>query len=199
MMRTDLLARRPRAPLAWAVLLALGLAAGCDGPMHGSVVEQPSAAPPLVLTDASGARFELAERRGDLVLLFFGYTHCPDVCPTVLADWARVRRSLGPKAEGVQFVFVSVDPVRDTPAIASAYARQFDRTFVGLSGPSEALDRIKRDWGFAAYPEGDTRSSGYGVAHPAATYLIDRQGRLRLRYAPGVTVEELASDLRQLL
>ena len=119
-MRTDSLARRPRARLALAAVIALGLAAGCDGPMHGTVVEQPSAAPPLVLTDASGARFELAERRGDLVLLFFGYTHCPDVCPTVLADWARVRQALGSKAEGVRFVFVSVDPDRDTPAVASA-------------------------------------------------------------------------------
>lgn len=167
--------------------------------MNGTVIEQPSAAPPLALTDASGARFVLGEHRGDIVLVFFGYTHCPDVCPTVLADWARVRQALGSKAERVRFVFVSVDPDRDTPEVASAYARQFDSTFVGLSGPSDALERIKRDWGFAAFPEGDTRSSEYGVAHPAATHLIDRQGRLRLRYTPGVTVEELASDLRRLL
>lgn len=198
-MLIDPIARRSRLLRAVAACVALGLAAGCDGPMHGSVIEQPSAAPPLVLADVAGARFELAERRGDIVLLFFGYTHCPDVCPTVLADWARVRQALGPKAEGVQFVFVSVDPDRDTPEVASAYAKQFDSTFVGLSGSTDALERIKRDWGFAAFPEGDPRSSDYGVAHPAATYLIDRQGRLRLRYAPGVTVEELASDLRQLL
>ena len=167
--------------------------------MHGAVIERPAAAPPLVLTDAAGARFDLSERSGDVVLLYFGYTHCPDVCPTVLADWARVKRALGARAAGVRFVFVSVDPARDTPEVARTYAMQFDSSFVGLSGSDAMLERIKRDWGFAAYPEGDPRLADYPVAHPASTFVVDRKGRLRVLYHPGVPVEELASDLRKLL
>lgn len=167
--------------------------------MHGSEIERPAPAPPLVLTDAAGMRFDLAERTGDVVLLFFGYTHCPDVCPTVLADWARVKRALGARAAKVHFVFVSVDPARDTPAVSRAYAMQFDSSFVGLSGSEAMLERIKRDWGFAAYPEGDPRTADYAVAHPASIYVVDRRGRLRVLYHPGVPVDELASDLRKLL
>jgi protein SCO1/2 len=173
--------------------------AACDGPLHGTVRENPAAAPPLVLVDAAGAPFDLAAEQGKVVLLYFGYTHCPDVCPTVLANWARVRRELGTKAARVRFVFVSVDAERDTPAVAQAYAMQFDSSFVGLAGTEEALGRIKRDWGFAAFPEGDPRTPDYGVVHPAATYVVDRRGRLLLLYSPGVHVEDMASDLRQLL
>ncbi len=188
----------PRLSLIAFACAAL-MAAGCDGPQHGAVIERPAAAPPLELQTLDGGSFRLADQAGDVVLLYFGYTHCPDVCPTVLADWARARRLLGAKAADVKFVFVSVDPARDSPEVAHAYAMQFDSSFVGLSGPEAAIDRIKRDWGFAAFPEGDTRANDYGVAHPASTYVVDRQGRLRVLYHPGVIVEDLASDLRKLL
>ncbi|MDH5234096.1 MAG: SCO family protein [Gemmatimonadota bacterium] len=180
-------------------LVALCVAVACDAPLHGTVRERPAPAPPLVLTDAAGAPFDLATEQGKVVLIYFGYTHCPDVCPTVLSTWARARRQLGTKAAGVRFVFVSVDAGRDTPTVARAYAMQFDSSFVGLTGTEEALGRIKRDWGFPAYPEGDPRTPDYGVVHPASTYVVDRRGRLLLLYSPGVTVEDMASDLRRLL
>jgi len=181
------------------VLSSLVILAACDAPMHGREFEPPSPAPPLVLTGADGARFDLGERQGDVVVLFFGYTHCPDVCPTVLADWARAKRMLGARADGIRFVFVSVDPERDTPEVAGRYAMQFDSSFVGLSGSPDLVERVKRDWGLAAYPEGDPRGGSYTVAHPAAVFVVDRKGRLRLLIPPGAAVEDLASDLRNLL
>lgn len=179
-------------------LLAIGLAA-CDAPLRGIVMEDPEPAAPLVMTDAEGRTFDLAATRDTVVLLYFGYTHCPDVCPTTLSDWASARRALGERAGRVRFVFVSVDPERDTREVALAYARQFDRTFVGLSPTEAELEALKAAWRFAAYPEGDTRTKAYTMAHPAHTYVVDRQGRLRVLYEPGVRGEELADDLRKLL
>jgi protein SCO1 len=173
--------------------------AGCQEPLRGIVFEDPGPAAPLVLTDAEGTRFDLATHRGAVVLLYFGYTHCPDVCPTTLSDWASAKRALGEDADRVRFVFVSVDPGRDTPELALAYARQFDRDFVGLSGTEAEIEALKTAWRIAAYPEGDPRTRDYTVAHPAHTYIVDRQGRLRVLYEPGVRGEALAEDIRKLL
>jgi protein SCO1 len=173
--------------------------AGCQEPLRGIVFEDPGPAAPLVLKDAEGTRFDLATHRGAVVLLYFGYTHCPDVCPTTLSDWASAKRALGEDADRVRFVFVSVDPGRDTPELALAYARQFDRDFVGLSGTEAEIEALKTAWRIAAYPEGDPRTRDYTVAHPAHTYIVDRQGRLRVLYEPGVRGEALAEDIRKLL
>lgn len=192
--------RSPRwlAPVAVAALAA-ALTTGCAEPLRGIVMEDPEPAAPLVLTRASGERFDLAEARGSVVLLYFGYTHCPDVCPTTLGDWARAKRALGAEAARVRFVFVSVDPGRDTPELAQAYAWQFDSSFVGLTGSDAELEALKTAWRIAAYPEGDPRTRDYAVAHPAHTYVVDREGRLRVLYEPGVRGEELAEDIRKLL
>jgi protein SCO1/2 len=93
---------------------------------------------------------------------------------------------------------VSVDPQRDTPELSAAYARQFDKAFVGTSPTEVELKRFVRDWGIAAYPEGDPRSNDYAVAHPAQTYVVDADGRLRLMIPAGVTSEDLADDIRRL-
>jgi protein SCO1 len=198
--------RSPRSLLRTRLLplLALGLTGlggACSEPLRGIVMEDPEPAAPLVLTDASGARFDLAASKGSVVLIYFGYTHCPDVCPTTLGDWARARRALGEEASRVRFVFVSVDPQRDTPTVAQAYAWQFDSSFVGLTGSEAELESLKKAWNIAAYPEtlGDPRSRDYAVAHPAHTYVVDREGRLRVLYEPGVRGEELAEDIRKLL
>jgi protein SCO1/2 len=167
--------------------------------MRGIEIVDAEPAPLLQLTAYDGARFDLAVHRGSVVLVYFGYTHCPDVCPTTLSDWAKARRALEDDSTKVQFVFVSVDPERDTPELAQVYARQFDRAFVGLSGTVEQIDAMKTAWKIAAYPEGDTRERAYSVAHPAYTFLVDREGRLRYLYEPGVRGEELAQDLRKLL
>ncbi len=174
-------------------------AAGCGEPMRGIEIADAEPAPPLRFTQANGARFDLAAEQGKVVLIFFGYTSCPDVCPTTLSDWIHVRRALGADAAKVRFVFVSVDPERDTPEVAQQYVRKFDSTFVGLSGTEAEIEAMKQAWGIGAFPEGDTRRPGYTVAHPAHTFLVDRAGRLKYLYEPGVRGEELAQDLRRLL
>lgn len=181
--------------LAAAVLLA-----GCNGQLErGIIIEDADPAPELSFTAASGERFELSAEKGKVVLIYFGYTHCPDVCPTTLSDWARAKRSLGADTTNLRFVFISMDPQRDTPALAQAYAKQFDASFVGVTGSDEELEALKKRWSIAAYPEGDPRSGIYTVAHPAHTFVVDRQGRLRVLFEPGVSGEELAKDLRKLL
>lgn len=179
--------------------LPLLIVAGCREPLRGIVFEDPEPAAALVFTDAEGKAFDLAAQKGAVVLVYFGYTHCPDVCPTTLSDWASAKRALGEDAERVRFVFVSVDPGRDSPELALAYARQFDASFVGVTGTAAELETLKTAWRIAAYPEGDPRTRNYTVAHPAHTYVVDTQGRLRVLYEPGVRGEELAEDIRKLL
>jgi protein SCO1/2 len=144
------------------------------------------------------SRFTLASARGSTVLVYFGYTHCPDVCPTTLADWARARRALGADTLTVRWVFVSVDPTRDTPADAAAYARQFHPSFEGTALTDAELAPVLRDWSIAAYPEGDPRTPDYTVAHPAHSFVVDAEGRLRLMIPPGVRGDSIAEDLRRL-
>lgn len=185
-----------------AILCTLVALAACgERPWHGIVLEPPAAAPPLVVAGASAVpatRFSLAEARGTVVLLFFGYTHCPDVCPTTLADWARARRALGGDTLGVRWVFVSVDPTRDTPEDASTYARQFHPAFEGTALTDAELAPVLRDWSIAAYPEGDPRTPDYTVAHPAHSFVVDAEGRLRLMLPPRVRGDSIAIDLRRL-
>lgn len=188
-----------RCSAALLLCTALPVLAACDEPVRGVVFEDPLPAAALVLARPGGEPFDLAAEKGTVVAIFFGYTHCPDVCPTTLSDWARARRALGKRGDRVRFVFVSVDPERDTPALTAAYAEQFDSTFVGLSGSVEEIEAIKRSWGIAAYREGDVESDSYAVAHPAATFVVDRQGRVRMLIEPGVPGAEMARSLRRLL
>ncbi len=181
------------------LIAAIALLASCGEPVRGVVFEDPLPAANISLARWGGGSFDLAAQKGKVVAIYFGYTHCPDVCPTTMGDWARARRALGPRANRVQWVFISVDPRRDTPELAAVYARQFDSTFVGLSGTAEEIEAIKKSWGIAAYPEGDVRTNDYAVAHPAATFIVDRQGRVRMIIEPGVPGEEMARSLRRLL
>lgn len=192
--------RHPRRSARLAVLLAvpLALVAACDAALHGDEYVPASSAPSLELSAPAGATFRLAALRDTTVLLFFGYTHCPDVCPTTLADWAQARRILGDRADRTRFVFVSVDPDRDTPEAARGYAQRFDSTFLGVVASAEQLARLRRDWGVTAHATDDTRDGEYLVAHPGRTFVVDPDGRLRLRYSIGTPAAEIAADLRRL-
>lgn len=180
----------------------LGLGVGCvDRPWHGIVRAPADQAPSLVLAGAADlpvTRVRLDSLRGNVVLLYFGYTHCPDVCPTTLADWGRAKRVLGADTTGIRWIFVSVDPTRDTPAEAHGYARQFDPAFIGTAPTDAELARLLVDWSIAAYPEGDPRTPDYTVAHPAHAFVVDAQGRFRLMIPPGVRADDIADDLRRL-
>jgi len=187
--------------LALLLSIGLGLTACAERPWHGIVLAPATPAPPLAVAGVAAepaSRFTLASARGSTVLVYFGYTHCPDVCPTTLADWARARRALGADTLTVRWVFVSVDPTRDTPADAAAYARQFHPSFEGTALTDAELAPVLRDWSIAAYPEGDPRTPDYTVAHPAHSFVVDAEGRLRLMIPPGVRGDSIADDLRRL-
>lgn len=174
-----------------AALSLCALAAGCKGreagqgnaaPDSSHTAEQP--APALRLTMAGGQVFDLAEQRGKVVAVFFGYTHCPDFCPTTMADFASVKRRLGARADSVRFVFVTVDPKRDTPETTERYAHGFDRTFIGLSGDSAQLAEAQRTFHVASFIENDS-TPDYAVGHSALVFLIDQTGHVANTILPG--------------
>lgn len=180
----------------------LFLAACSAAPVfNGVVLDPPEVAPPLRLADSAGKRFDLGAEKGRVSLIFFGYTHCPDVCPTTLVDWRHVADSLGSKAADVRFVFVSVDPDRDTPAVAQRYAARFSASFIGLTGTPAQIDAIKTAWKIASYRDGvpsDTTTT-YTVTHPSQVFVIDRDGKLRLMHRQGMTPAQITADIRALL
>ena len=137
----------------------------------------PAPGPALRLVRSDGRVFDLAQERGNVVLVFFGYTHCPDLCPLTLSDFVAVRRRLGSRAERVRFVFVTVDPGRDDPAGTMAYARQFDATFIGLSGDSTTLAGAQRSFHVASWVTRDSAGNVL-VAHSASVFVVGRDGRL---------------------
>ena len=191
------LMRRVVTVLTTCVATITGCAA--EAPLHGVVVDPPQAAPVVRILGAAGKVVDLDTEHGRrTVALFFGYTHCPDVCPTTLADWSRARRALGADAARVQWVFVSVDPARDTPDIAQRYAAQFDSMFVGLSPTPGQLDSLQSAWGFTVTREVDPSSPGaYAVSHPAGTFVIDPAGRIREILPPNTPGGDIAADLRR--
>ena len=187
--------------LAVAAAAATVGACGEKPPLHGMTVPGSQMAPALLLHDSRGQAFDLAAERGKVVLLYFGYTHCPDVCPATLADLARARRILGVKGDRMRVAFVSVDPARDTPAATESYAWQFDSTFVGLVPTAAQLDTIKAAWGFAVERDSmpGMKPGEYGVTHPAGVFFVDREGRVRFVFAPGTKGDEYAADLRRMM
>ena len=173
----------------------------CDlaGGFKGVAVDPPRDMPAFVFTRTDGSTFTTAPEPGRPTVLFFGYTHCPDVCPTTLADWKRVRAKLGDDAKRVRFVFVTVDPDRDTPAVAERYARMYDAAFEGVSGDAITTSRMMDAFGVAAAREPGTNATGYLVSHSSQVFLVDSHGKLVALYPFGTGWDALAADLRRLL
>jgi protein SCO1/2 len=157
-------------------------------------------APEIELTRDSGASFRLHEMRGSTMLLFFGYTSCPDVCPTTLAELKQALEKLGEEdAKRVRVLFITVDPARDTPERVQEYVNHFNPDFIGLSGTESELAQVWKDYGvFRQNVEGNS-AAGYLVDHTARITLIDRNGNLRLSYAFDTPVDNIVHDLKLLL
>lgn len=153
---------------------------------------------PFALPDASGRLRTLEEFRGKLVLLYFGYTGCPDVCPTDLAFIAAALRSLGAEADAVQPVFVTLDPARDTPEILRGYAAAFDARFLALRGSENETRQIARAWK-VYYEKAPQPGGGYFIDHMAFTFVLDRRGRYTALFPPGTPADRMAVMLRELL
>jgi protein SCO1 len=153
----------------------------------------------LELPDADGKTRSLAEFKGKVVVVFFGYTQCPDVCPTTMAELSQVRSALGPDGERLQGVFVTVDPERDTADVLKAYVDNFNAGFVGLRGSAEQTQALAREFKvFFGKVPGKTETS-YTVDHTAGAYIFDTQGRIRLFSRYGAGPKALEDDIRALL
>ncbi len=151
------------------------------------------------LTDHTGKVRTLADFRGKVVALFFGYTHCPDVCPTTLSDFAMAIRELGADGARVQVLFVTVDPERDTPELLARYVPSFNPTFLGMYADANALAELAREFKVIYQKSSVKGPADYLIDHSAGTYVFDPQGRLRLHIAYGTGPAAIAQDLRVLL
>lgn len=171
---------------------------GETGDYRGTVIDPPVQLDDFALPASTGETLGLSSFRGKWVLLFFGFTHCPDICPTTLVDYARVMPLLGEAAEQLQVVFISVDGERDTPDVLARYVTRFHPSFIGLQGNPQTLDRIQPQFGLwyeiAAH---DSNTPRYNVDHSARTYLIDAEGRLRISYSFGTEIEIFAESIQQ--
>jgi protein SCO1/2 len=181
---------------ATAAIVAIAIAGalrGGPGELHGVPADGRPTAPDFRLGDQHGEPFRLRDARGNVVLLVFGYTRCKDACPLTLATWARARAELADDARQVRFVFISVDPVRDTPEEIGRFVAQFDPKFIGVTGPAAAVEDVVV--GYGAYARAEAAHDG-AIAHSEATFLIDRQGRLVEALPIGTSAADIVADVR---
>ena len=186
---------------AMTVVLALALV-GCGqkGPsFEASDITGSTFGRDFALSDPAGAPRTLADYRGKAVVVFFGYTQCPDVCPTTLAALAEAMKKLGAEADRVQLVFITVDPERDTPELLAKYVPSFDPRFVGLRGDADATARTAREFKVIYQKQPGVAPGSYSMDHSAGAYIFDPQGRLRLYVGHSQTPEVFAHDLHELL
>jgi len=180
------------------LLLLFASAAAADPAALKAGVFSPSRpAPDFLLQGSDGSELQLSRQRGKVVVLSFGYTSCPNVCPTTLATLAYARRSLGSLAADVQVVYVTVDPGRDSAERMKAYLGRFDATFLGGTGGAGELAAVRQRYGILAEKKGS--GSGYTVAHSSYTLLIDRSGSLRALMPYGHSADDYVHDLKILL
>ncbi len=182
------------AGLAVVVILRLLLA---PAGLHGTELVPPEPAPPFTLTAGGGQPVSLSDFQGRYVLLYFGYTTCPDFCPTTLAVLKQARERLGRRADDLQVLMITVDPRRDTPERLAEYMSFFDPTFIGLSGTAAEIASVADAYGIFYEAHEGTPESGYLVDHTTTLVGVDPEGNLRLFYSYGVTAEEIADDLRR--
>ncbi|HKQ26447.1 MAG TPA: SCO family protein [Burkholderiales bacterium] len=153
----------------------------------------------FALPDHTGKPRTLADFRGRVVVMFFGFTHCPDVCPTTLAELAAAVKMLGTDADKVQVLLVTVDPERDTPQVLSQYVTAFNPHFLALRGTAEETARVAKEFKIIYQKVDGTRPGSYTMDHSAGTFIFDRQGRLRLLVSNGQGAEVFAHDIGLLL
>ena len=194
--------RRRLLAIALASLALVGCSdkpGGGGGPFSGIDITGADYATGFSLTDHNGQPRTLADFKGKAVVIFFGFTQCPDVCPTSMSELAQARQLLGKDSDKLQGLFVSIDPERDTPEVMKAYMAAFDPSFLALYAPVDKLPEVAKS--FRIYykkVDGKTPTS-YTMDHSAGSYVYDAQGRLRLYHRYGSGAQALADDLKRLL
>lgn len=165
---------------------------------RGSVYDPAVPAIDFALTNQHNQSFRLSDQRGKVVVMFFGYTHCPDVCPVSLSEFKRIHTLLGEDADNVAFTFITVDPERDTPERLGEYMAAFNPSFEGLSGDIAELERVWDGYGVYHEKQDVGSAAGYLVDHTSRVYVVDTQGDLRLTFAFGTDVNDMLEDIRHL-
>ncbi|MBN1668397.1 MAG: SCO family protein [Anaerolineales bacterium] len=166
---------------------------------HGTVLQTPIPAYDFKLQASQGQNLRLSDFKDQVVLLYFGYTFCPDVCPATLSELAAAREILGQAADQVQVIMISVDPERDTPQVLAEYVQYFDSSFIGLTGTPQQIQQVASQYGIFYQAQQGTAATGYLVDHTASVLVIDRQGQLRLILPFETEAPDIASDIEQLL
>jgi protein SCO1 len=166
---------------------------------QGSLIDPPAPAADFSLEATDGSSYRLSEQHGEVVLLFFGYTHCPDVCPTTLYDYKQIMQRLKSNTEKVQFLFVTVDPERDSLDHLADYVAAFDASILGLSGSPAKLTEMYQNYGVFVEMKDVGSAAGYLVDHTARIYVIDQGGNLKLTFPFGMQADAMADDLMHLL
>lgn len=167
---------------------------------QGQVIKNSRPAPDFTLIDQNGQPFHFRAGNSEATLIFFGYTFCPDVCPGTMAEFRQVIKALGPDAKRVQFIFVSVDPERDSPERLKEYLARFSPNIIGLTGTVESVAEVVKDYGVVAEKTPMPGSSaGYLVSHTATAFLIDSKSQVRVKFAFGTSPEVMTHDVRELL
>jgi len=188
-----------RAAAALLLVCVLALAGCAPDQFRSTDITGANFARDFELTDHNGKSRALADFRGKVVVLFFGFTHCPDICPSTLAQFAQAAKQLGDDAERVQFLFVTVDPERDTPEVLRAYVPAFDSRFIGLTGDMPAITRTAKEFKVLFQKQPGKTADSYTVDHSAGTYVFDPAGRARLFARHDQPVPDLVHDIRLLL
>ncbi len=163
-------------------------------------MDPPLALPDFELADTSGQPFQLSQIKGDIGLVYFGYTHCPDACPLTMYDVKQTLAGLKQGKERVHVIFISVDPERDTPEVLSRYVANFGPEFIGLTDQMDKVQSVMKPFGVIAEKDATPAPSGdYIVSHSTRLFLVDPQGQLALSYGFGFKADDLRSDLEYLL
>lgn len=185
-----------------AIVTILGLTVGVyflrPHTFHGTVIQSPEPSHDFTLKSFNGD-ISLRDFRGKVVLLYFGYTFCPDICPGTLGNVAQALRDMGTKAEDVQLIMVSLDPERDTPEKLADYMNHFHPSFIGITGTKEQLDEIASLYGIYYQKSEGSNATGYLIDHTATLLVLDREGYLKLVFPYGVTAQDIADDLKYML
>lgn len=185
--------------LVWGMVLFCLLGCGKQQPpaeaFIGTDVSGAVLGNDLGLMDHNGKVRHLSDFRGKVVALFFGYTHCPDVCPTTMADLAKAKRLLGERGEAMQVLFVTLDPERDSAEVLGRYVPSFDPSFIGLRGDAAATEKVSKDFKVFFSRQDSASRAGYSIDHSGGIYVFDRNGKLRLYLNVGQRPQDIAHDI----